>query len=149
MHHREFCYSIDLDGNRASDGVDLRYRFGDDNGYLQAVIADILDVRGSSILEMMVALCIRCEESIMDDPDIGNRTTKWFFDMIDSLGLSDMTDENFDEDRVNYILDVFLDREYEPNGKGGLFTLKHPRHDMRNAEIWYQCMWYLDEVLGV
>lgn len=38
-------------------------------------------------LEMIIALAIRLEEHIMDDPDIGNRTGQWFWDMIVSLGL--------------------------------------------------------------
>ena len=39
----------------------------------------------------------------------------------------------------------FLHRQYKPNGEGGLFTLEHPKYDLRNEEIWYQAMWYLDE----
>ena len=70
LHRIEFTYSIPMDGNRAEDGVDLRYRFGYENGYSSSMISVYLDNRMCSVLEMMIALAIRCEEHIMDDPDI-------------------------------------------------------------------------------
>lgn len=142
-----FNYTIAMDGNRAEDGVDLRYRFGYECGFDNSAVASCLDDKDCSVLEMMVALAIRCEEHIMDNPDIGDRTGKWFLDMIVNLGLEKMTDDHFDKRYVERILDRFLNREYERNGNGGLFTVHHSRIDMRSAEIWYQAMWYLDEVL--
>lgn len=143
----EFNYIIGLDGNRAEDGVDLRYRFGDECGYRGAVIASCLDNQSCSILEMMIALSIRCEEHIMDDPDIGNRTGQWFWDMIDNLGLGSMDNTKFNIDYVDGVLLRFINREYGRNGDGGLFTVKDCRRDMRSVEIWYQMCWYLDEIL--
>ena len=87
LHDTEFTYTIPMDGNRAEDGIELRYRFGREQGYRDAVIANCLDIRPCSILEMMIALAIRCEEHIMEDPDIGNRTGQWFWSMLVSLGL--------------------------------------------------------------
>ena len=110
-------------------------------------MADCLDDKDCSVLEMMVALSIRCEEHIMDNPDIGDRTGKWFLDMIVNLGLEKMTDDRFDKRYVEKILHRFMNREYERNGDGGLFTVHHNRIDMRSVEIWYQAMWYFDEVL--
>ena len=85
LHRIEFTYSIPMDGNRAEDGVDLRYRFGYENGYSSSMVSTYLDNRTCSVLEMMIALAIRCEEHIMDDPDIGNRTGQWFWNMIVNL----------------------------------------------------------------
>lgn len=147
LYDTPFDYSIALDGNRAEDGVDLRYRFGYEHDIEGSVIASYLDNKPCSVLEMMVALAIRCEEHIMDNPDIGDRTAKWFLDMIRNLGLEKMTDGNFDRDFVGLTLARFLNREYGRDGKGGLFTVHHDRFDMRNVEIWYQAMWHLDEVL--
>ena len=53
-------------------------------------------IRPCSVLEMMIALSMRCEEQIMDDPDIGNRTGQWFWDMIDNLGLGEHERLKFD-----------------------------------------------------
>lgn len=83
LHDTEFAYTIPMDGNRAEDGIELRYRFGREQGYRDAVIANCLDIRPCSILEMMIALAIRCEEHIMEDPDIGNRTVQWFWSIED------------------------------------------------------------------
>lgn len=147
LYDTPFNYTVAMDGNRAEDGVDLRYRFGYECGFANSAVADYLDNKDCSVLEMMVALAIRCEEHIMDNPDIGDRTGKWFLDMIVNLGLEKMTDDHFDKRYVESVLDRFLNREYRRNGDGGLFTVHHSRIDMRSVEIWYQAMWYLDEVL--
>lgn len=142
-----FDYTIAMDGNRAEDGIDLRYRFGYEHNIEGSAIASHLDNKDCSILEMMVALAIRLEEHIMDNPDIGDRTCKWFLNMIANLGLDKMTDEYYDRHHVTQIINRFLNRKYKRNGEGGLFTVHHNRIDMRSVEIWYQAMWYLDEVL--
>ncbi len=147
LYDTPFYYSIAMDGNRAEDGVDLRYRFGYENDIEDSAIASYLDDKECSVLEMMVALSIRCEEHIMDDPDIGDRTGKWFLIMVENLGLKKMTDEYFNEGYVAQVLNRFLNRDYERNGEGGLFMVRHSNIDMRSVEIWYQAMWYLDEVL--
>lgn len=147
LNERQFTFAIPMDGNRADDGIDLRYRFGREKGYKQAFIASYLDNRPCSILEMMIALAIRCEEHIMEDDDLGDRTGQWFWNMIVSLGLGSMSDGRYDPDRVDDILDRFLDHDYEPDGHGGLFTLEYPSHDLRQVEIWQQLNMYLNEIL--
>lgn len=147
LHKTEFTYVLPMDGNRAEDGVDLRYRFGYEHSYEDAVIADYLDDRPCSVLEMMVALAIRCEEHIMDDPDIGDRTGKWFWDMIGSLGLAGNDDMHFEKVYVDSVISRFLARRYRRDGSGGLFTVGHGERDMRSVEIWYQMCWHLDDIL--
>lgn len=146
LHSVEFVYIIDLDGNRAEDGIDLRYRFGYERGYSDPMIASYLDDRPCSILEMMIALSIRCEEHIMENSDLGDRTGQWFWNMIVSLGLGSMTDARFDDEYVDEVVHRFLNREYERNGKGGLFTIEHCKKDLRSVEIWYQMCWYLNTI---
>ena len=145
LHDIDFEYFIAMDGNRAEDGEDLRYRFGYELGHPDAMIAAHLDDRPCSVLEMLVALAIRCEEHIMDDPEIGNRTGTWFWDMITNLELSDMNDENYDVKYVDDVIQRFLSREYGRHGEGGLFTIEHCMRDLRTVEIWYQMCWYLDK----
>ena len=146
LHSTEFIFGIPMDGNRAEDGIDLRYRFGREYSYPDTMIASFLDDRPCSILEMMTALAIRCEEHIMDDPDIGNRTGQWFWSMLVNLGLGSMYDAKFDKHYVDEVLERFLEREYERNGEGGLFIVNNGR-DMRTTEIWYQMNYYLSEVI--
>lgn len=148
LNDTPFTYIIPMDGNRAEDGVELRYRFGYEVGYDDRIIASYLDDRDCSVLEMMVALALRCEEHIMDDPDFGDRTGRWFWDMINSLGLSNMTDSRFNIYYVDEVINIFLDRHYDRDGKGGLFTVKNSSRDLRSVEIWYQMSWYLGDILN-
>lgn len=147
LYETQFDYTLPMDANRGEDGVDLRYRFGRDQGYDDCVIASYLDDRPCSVLEMMIALAIRIETHIMDDPDVGDRTGQWFWGMIVNLGLGRMSDRNYDEDYVDDVTYRLLNREYCPNGEGGLFTVKNPMRDMRSVEIWYQMSWYINDVL--
>lgn len=139
LHDVEFTYIIPNDSNRAEDGIDLRRRFS-----YETYILGRDDP--CSVLEMLIALSIRCEESIMDDPRIGDRTSQWFWRMITNLGLSSMTDDRFDERIVDNVIDRFLNREYEPDGRGGLFTVRYCDYDLRDVEIWIQLGWYLNSI---
>lgn len=143
LHEREFTYIIPRDANRAEDGIYLRYRFAYD------LLDDPRRELGGpcTVFEMMVALAIRCEETIMDDPDKGDRTGQWFWGMIVNLGLGAMTDDVFDIRVVESIIDRFLSRNYEPNGKGGLFTIRNYDTDLREMEIWNQLCRYLDGMI--
>ncbi len=144
LHKTAFTYSIARDENRAEDGLDLRYRFSLEYDIVRD--ADKYIDGPCSVLEMMVALAIRCEENIMDDPGVGNRTRQWFWKMIANLGLGDMNDDIYDKKFVERTLQRFLNREYEPNGKGGLFIIRDCDYDLRTVEIWYQLCWYLDSI---
>ena len=145
LYDRSFNYILSMDGNRAEDGIDLRYSgFGYFSGTEQYEIARYLDRRDCSVLEMMVALAIRAE-NIVGDFELGDRKSLWFWSMIDSLGLGGMDDEHYDETRVIFSIDNLINRDYREDGKGGLFTVKDPPHNMRSVEIWMQMCWYLSE----
>lgn len=146
LHATPFEAVLPRDENRAGDGEDLRYRFAWETGMSVPEADECFRDGPCSVLEMMVALAVRCEEHITDDPDSGDRTAEWFDEMLWSLGLSGMDDAHFDETEAKRILDIFMRREYEPNGRGGLFTILGGQ-DMRTTEIWYQLMRYLNETL--
>lgn len=145
LYDTEFIFSIRDDGNRAQDGIDLRYRFAMtvDKKY---PVREIMDILGGpcTVLEMMIALAVICEESIMDNTDYGDRTGQWFWEMMNNLGISHMTDDNFDYDEAKSIIDTFLERRYQPDGQGGLFYIRGCKDDLRDIEIWTQLCWYLD-----
>ena len=145
LFDREFEYSIDKDENRAIDGIELRHRFGRIKDIPFDIVDNALDYKPCSVLEMLAALCIRIEESIMANPQYGDRTAYWFWDFIFNLGLKNMYDENFKDYYVEVVINRFLKRDYASNGRGGLVVVYRPGVDLRAVEIWYQVQWYLSE----
>lgn len=147
LHSTEFRYSISRDQNREAYGLNLRYRFARMQTHEDMVDAVLEYLDGPcSVLEMMVALALQCEEWIMDEHDYGDRTGQWFWGMIVNMELGAMTDTHYDRDHVKFAIDRLLDRTYEPDGTGGLFKIRNCHTDLRRVEIWHQLCWYLDSL---
>lgn len=149
LHQIDFVYLLPLDENRFIDGINLRYRFGSEVRVPRYRIEREIDIRPCSVLEMLVALSIRCETELMQDFDYGDRTWRWFWKMITNMNLGGMTDDKFDAEYVDRIIERMLDRKYEANGRGGLFTIANCKKDLRNVEIWCQMTWYLNSTSEV
>ena len=128
LYEHPFRWQFILDENRAAGGLNLRSRFAFDNG------VDVQDVgRGDcSILEMLIALSDRMTELL--DNDIYT----WFWVLIRNLGLDRFDDNHFDEGHIQYVLNVWLDRQYDFKGNGSLFPVSGYTGDMRNLDIWGQ-----------
>lgn len=135
LHATEFEFSVYLDKNRYADGESYRERLGYE------------DVKsGCSVFEMMVALAVRIEEDIMDDPQYGCRISQWFWHMFSNLGLAKYDDKNYDGDAVYDIIQRFLNREYNEK-KGGIFKFRHRTPSpIEDVELWTQMSWYINEV---
>lgn len=147
LHSIEFTYRMLSDGDRARDGVSLRRRFAlsiPDIPY--DWIIDCLD-KPCSVLEMILALAIRCEEDIMNNPQVGDRTGQWFWKMITNMGLGGMTDRLYDKNYVDEVVTCFLERKYDPDGRGGLFRIQDSECDIRKISIWVQMCYYLDRTI--
>lgn len=144
LHKTVFTWSVPNDENREADGRRLRDIFEAETLY-----QDYSCLQGpASVLEVLIALAIRIE-SILADPDLGDRTVNWFWEMIENLNLAQFDDENYitrhGKMLVHQILKCFLERRYTRHGDGGLFPLKLHVKDQRRVEIWYQMMDYLNE----
>lgn len=147
LFDKPFTWLLQRDENRVADGLNLRYRFGYECGMDYDMVTAGLGNRPCSVLEVMAALSLRCEETIMSDPMKGNRTKQWFWGMLKSLGLTHMRNDDFDIQEADDIIERFLNRRYSPNGNGGLFTLSNCKTDLRTVEIWCQANWYFNEVI--
>ena len=141
LYSTEFFWVIPRDVNRAKDGLELRKKFERETGGG----ADILGP--CRCLEMMIALAIRCENELMYDPDLGDRTDQWFWMMIENLGLTRFDDEYFDEDEVDYILDRFMNREYGKHGEFCMFPGAESVQNLKKMELAYQINFYVKLVL--
>jgi hypothetical protein len=142
LHDIEFTWIMPMDKNRAEDGIDLRYSFAYEVGY-ESYMAEYIS-GPCSVLEMMVALAINIEEDIMDDIRYGDRTGQWFWGMVVSLGLGGMNDHRYDDRLVTDVITDFLRRDYGPDGRGGLFTVRGSDRDLRDMEIHIQRNHYLN-----
>lgn len=147
LFNTEFTWNVDGDENRAMDGIHLRGTYCDLNN--QSV--DIFEDGPCSILEMMVALSIRCSEDILWDGE-NDWKSFIFWSMIDNLKLMNQTDNCFNKDYVDQQIGIFLTRNYDENEVGGLFIPSHFQSHFpkswRKMEIWYQLQnWINDKFL--
>lgn len=139
LHTKEFVWIIPNDDNRLEDGRQLRYEFLDAEG-IEEVDPHWLDL-GCSMLEMLIALSLHLEFE-----DDSRSAQQWFWQMLQNLDIHKCTDRHqWSEEDVDEILDNVIWRTYKPNGRGGLFPLKHAHDDQRDVELWYQFNAYLLE----
>lgn len=140
-HQIIFDWRVPNDGNRAAEGKELRDEFMRGFGVEPLPEKEWMGL-DSSVFEMMVGLTKRCDFIV----EIGFHG--WFDIFMKNLGLKNYNDSRYtlaDSARVSRILYRFNERRYEPNGKGGLFPLRHPSKDMREVELWYQMGEYMTE----
>lgn len=153
LYLRPFIWEdgLEMDRNRALDGIKLRE---ENNG----ICPQFDEMDRCSVLEMLIAMAIRCEHEIMSVNGAGDRTIEWFWLMLSNLELDsikleeDLHDEVYQasaEDYISNVLDTFLNRDYNFDGSnGGLFKVEKPRADMRKTDLWMQLNWWLVEKYG-
>lgn len=133
-----------MDMNRAYDGMNLRTEF-----YRKFGMQGSAGNRGScTMLEMMVGLSKRIA-FLMETAGKPKRIAEFFWKMVENLGLTGLTDDNFDKFHgdvaVKKAADHVNNRDYLPDGSGGLFHVSNPKQDLRTIEIWYQMHQWLNE----
>lgn len=133
-----FVVVIDNDRNRAEDGIYLRYHFSVETDSSE----EDIDIREASVLEVLIALAIRCEEEFMSEDE--GRTGLWFWEMISNIGLSDFDDNNYEDGSIDIVLEKFMYRDYDKDGTGCAFRI-NKRINLENVELWYQLQYYLTE----
>lgn len=145
LFKKEFTWTIIFDENLASWGLELRKEFYGSSKTVEKMVNMYGEFEfPCSILEMMVALSKSCEENVMSNWST-DRTFYWFWSMIESLGLDIYDNFSYDEDEIDEILERFLLRKYEKNGKGGLFTVHKNAKNMQKIDIWLQMNAWLIE----
>lgn len=141
---KTFYSLVDNDDNRETDGKNLRKEFLSSENILDTGALD----GPCSVLEMLIGLSMRMEKELYK-LDGDTSFVKYYWILIQNLGLYDLNDENYVEKNGDIIfemsMDKFLNRKYKKNGKGGLFPLKKSNKDQRTVEIWYQMQEYLKE----
>jgi len=147
LYSIEFTWVIDLDANRAEDGIILR---GD---FHQRGFDEYIEDRPCSVLEALIAMA-RNMDYILDDDDRGDRTRIWFWEMIQNLKLDGFTDASFEEpfgedmarlDNIREICNVWMNREFTYAGWGSPFPLFSAHRDQRKLHIIDQMNDYILE----
>lgn len=133
---------VPMDVNRARDGIALRKRFISENEYFGSSELETIQYDDCSWLEMLIALAERIDDQMMFDMNLGNRTDKWFWLIIEQMDLKQFDEKNYIYDQIKKRLNKFIRREYENDGKNGIFKCGR---DVRKVEIWYQMMEYFNE----
>lgn len=148
LYSIDFKWVIDLDQNRADDGIIVRYDF-----HSKSSQSKDLERKPCSVLEMIIALAMKMNY-LLDDEDRGDRTRIWFWEMIFNLGFKDYTDASFkapygrDLNRLNDIhekCDRWMNREFGYDGFGSLFPLNKPHRDQRKIHLIDQMNDYILE----
>lgn len=141
---KEYYSILPNDQNRLKDGLQLR-DIPDGPDYT-------LCFGPCSILEMLIALSKRMAWELVDSVyNLSDRDLFW--EMIENIGLKRFNNRiikrNGQIDEMDQILATWLEREYSPDGVGGIFPIKNwkPRVDkpQNRVEIWYQMMLYLSK----
>lgn len=127
LYDTKFVVSMERDQNRVDDALEFRMKF----------IPFGLDFQ-VSILEIMISMSVRIEDTIMKNTSEEDRTSVWFWDMMSSLGLANQNDILFNEHYVLEVLHNFNNRKYARNGFGSLFVTRDTTKDMRKMELWFQ-----------
>lgn len=146
LFETEFVSYDEFDDNLVENSLGMRdefYKFSE-TGRKMALIYGEIDFN-CTVLELMVYLSIKIEDTIMSNNDFGDRTGLWFWSMIDSLGLKNFDNFGYDEEKIDHILTNFIEKKYQKSGKGGLFTVKNPSKNERIENIWSQAMNFLVE----
>lgn len=92
-----YKWVIELDSNRAVDGMNLREKYR--AGYERDM--------GCSVLEMLIAMCVRFEYSVAAEPGEED-PSRWFWLIIERLDLDLYSDECYDLEAVKTILELWM-----------------------------------------
>lgn len=139
LYSTEFFWVVQRDRNRAKDGLELRARFEKETGLG-------VDISGPcTCLELFIALAVRCENDLMYDPDYGDRTTVWFWMILDNLGLLEYDTDRFDREEIDEILYRFMNREYGYHGEFCAFPSQTAAPNLKKMELAYQMNHYMKE----
>lgn len=130
----EFTWRHPMDENRAMDGLELRDDFEYETGEYLDKSSGLM--ANCTFFEMLAALSMKCESQLMRNISMGDRTSKWFFEFLDNLGL---LDTNLREDDVKNIAEDFMD------GRLDMFPLKKKGIVQKNEQIWKQLSAYINE----
>ena len=144
LHSMEFRAKLPADKNRGMDGMQLRVDFMQ----LHGPYGSSTNRGPCTMLEFFVALAKRMS-FLMNGNNSRHRSEYYFWVMMSNLGLTKLTDDKWDYLNGDFFVEDaiwrVLNRQFDYDGSGGIFPLKHARQDQKNVEFWYQMQGWLGE----
>lgn len=138
LHNKNYIWKVPNDDNRTKDGLELREKFKDETDYLNYYPL----TRPCSVLEMLIAFSDRINKDVMD----GEYTIAyWFWLMLDNLGLQECTDDNFDPEFIDSVLDNWMNRDTKNGFKSGNLTTLFGKDADFHDELWFQMQEYISK----
>lgn len=142
LFETEYTWDLEMDENRAKDGLDLRTEFLYSR---RLVMFDVWD-DPCNCLEMLLAFSRRIEIEVMGTPGEDN-LSRWFWEMLHNLGLLKAGIYE-DKTEIDRILDIWLSRRFTKKGRGNIFLTHKNDTDLRTVEFWWQMQRYMSEIYG-
>lgn len=163
LHSIAYFWEYPLDEAREKEGYILRQEY-DEMFHPSDDEWEMWLMGPASVLEVLIMLCRRWYDQIIDTDNYPNVTcTSLFWEILSNIGLSKTTD--YDEpDYIELVTFKWMSHEYSYDGKNGsLFPLVTPPTacrmvdptkengdavvfiDMRKESLWMQCNFYTTE----
>ena len=127
------------------DAIALREDFMERNDVLED---ELHMVDKCTVLELLISLSVKLDEDPILSPQIGCRPGDWFVTMLKNIYLWPCEDETMDEEwsdtSIKQTLDIFVNRKYRDDGRGGnIFITNEPKHqDYTLIGLWKQACMY-------
>lgn len=136
------------DRDRLSEGLELRIRYdyilSRNSGLESSKVVDTAAMFGPCrVLEVLVTLAMHMYD-IMQDTDIYNSVSRWFWEIMSNVGFESLDDDVF-ESRDEALIEGVVDNILSGNGgkgrPGGWFFIEN----WQEMEVWYQMHEYISK----
>lgn len=129
LHSIPVYSTVEEDVNREQDGRKLREDYFNETG--RSVPPEHL----CTMLEYLIGIAYRMDY-IMDSDGLESNMTRWFWEIIENAGLDLYVDHRYYEtgafEDVREICDIWLERRFKADGRGGFFPCPESGKDYHN-----------------
>lgn len=135
LHSIDYFSLVSGDENRYADALALRDEFTE---LSDCFLPESFLLRPPTTLEFFTALAKRIGLYLDESAN------RWFWEMLGNLGIyKDSFSDGVDAVWIKEAVFIFLSRDFNKNGTGGIFPNRYSNRDQRILEVWYQFNEYI------
>lgn len=138
---KEFTWTLLMDEQRDIDGLYLRRDFM--NKYHIDMDSSFYKMP-RSVFEVLAAFSRTIEIQITGTQEYDN-FSRFFWIMLDNLGLLKYSDERYNVNKVYEILDNWMGHFSDESDNPNIFPLKNSKTDKSKIDMWYRMQFWLRE----